>query len=407
MKIAIFTPSFLPKFSGAEIFHHNLASRLASRGHRVTVILPRKTLRSLQEKAWDLPYQIDSFPANVWSYYKRWPSMATFLASLRLGQLQRKYGFDVWHGVMMYPTGVSLVPWANAKSIPHLVRSAGDDVISSQGGEVGIRRDKNANRLIRNAVCRAQAVVALSEAIHSEFVKIGVNPGRIHTIPNAVDLARFQKTASTLSAQEERIALGLNPDRFLFLAVGRNHPQKNYPALLEAAKRLQAGGLKFQVLLLGRRTEEIEATARASGLSGVFQCQEIAADAGGIPQIPPDALVRAYCAADAFVMPSVLEGFSTALLEAMAAALPVITTDAPGCKDFVRNGKDALMIPVNDVAALAEAMRLMASDSAIRQHWSSCSQVRAADFGWETVVALYENLYLELVEERARRIAKS
>lgn len=405
MKIAIFTPSFLPKFSGAEIFHHNLATRLAGRGHEVAVVLPRKTGKALQEKGWALPYRLEAFPANVWSYYKRWPALASFLAGRRLGCLQRRHGFDVWHGVMAYPTGVSLVPWAQKNGVAHLIRSAGDDVISSRGGEVGLRLDGRVNRLVAGATRGAQAVVALSDTIREEFVKLGVAPERIHTIPNAVDLARFQQVSRDFSRSAERENLGMDPGGFLFLAVGRNHPQKNYPVLLEAARILQSQGKVFQVLLLGRGTEEVARSAEASGLTGIFRGTEIAATAGGLPVFPPETLVRAYCAADCFVMPSVLEGFSTALLEAMAAELPVITTDAPGCGDFVRNGKDAIMVPVNDAEALSRAMLQVLENGAARNQWRELSKNRAAMFGWDSVLSLYENLYFSLAEER--RIANS
>ena len=62
-------------------------------------------------------------------------------------------------------------------------------------------------------------------------------------------------------------------------------------------------------------------------------------------------MIDLYRATDAFVMSSLLEGFSSALLEAMAAALPVIVTDSPGCSEFVREEDSGLIVPPRDPAS--------------------------------------------------------
>ncbi len=69
-------------------------------------------------------------------------------------------------------------------------------------------------------------------------------------------------------------------------------------------------------------------------------------------EMPPAEMIDLYRTADAFVMTSVLEGFSSALLEAMAAALPVIVTDAPGCADFVREEDSGWIVPPRDASRL-------------------------------------------------------
>ena len=70
-RIAFFTPSFLPKCSGAEIFHHNLASALVEAGHHVAVVLPRRYLSELAAFSDKLNYDLIPYPANTWSYFKR------------------------------------------------------------------------------------------------------------------------------------------------------------------------------------------------------------------------------------------------------------------------------------------------------------------------------------------------
>lgn len=402
MKVAIFTPTFLPKTGGAEIFHHNLAVRLGESGDEVTVILPTKLHKQLLATGWPLPYRILPFPSNLFSYFRRWPALARLLAGWKLGQLQASGGFDVWHTVMFYPTAPALVPWAEKHRIPHLVRSAGDDVVSSRDGSIGLRDDIRTGRLIRDAMRDARCVVALSTSIEREFLSAGVRPERIRTIPNAVDSARFREPVDKAAVRKRA---GVNADGFLFLAVGRNSPQKNYPALIAAARILKKQEHVFQILLVGRDMETLRNEIRDSELESIFRFTHVSPPSGGLPDFPPRELIDLFCSADAFVMPSLLEGFSTALLEAMCAGLPVITTDAPGCRDFVREGKDALMVPAGDEAALANAMAEVLTDLRLRESLTQKSLSRAEEFSWERVVQAYRETYADLVREM--RIARS
>lgn len=405
MRIAIFTPSFLPKCSGAEIFHHNLASELVAAGDEVTVIMPRKLARSLQATGWVLPYGVAPFPGNIWSYFKRWPALARAWSGWHLDRHQRKGNYDLWHGVMAFPTGVCLIPWARRRGIPHLIRSAGDDLISSRDGSIGVRQAGFINTLIRREIPRADAVVALSQTIAQEVHCLGLAPERIHEIPNAVAWDRFHRPFTEEERMSFRASYGLAADRVLFLAVGRNHPQKNYPALLDAVGHLVREGLRFQVLLLGRDTERVAQEAAARGWGGFVRAGEIRTQASSreVPVFPPEALIAAYRSADVFIMPSILEGFSTALLEAMAAGLPVITTDAPGCRDFVRDGRDALMVPAGEVPALQSTMARCIREPGLRTQYAEISLARAKSFTWSQVTARYHSLYEQLLATKRNR----
>jgi glycosyltransferase involved in cell wall biosynthesis len=392
MKIAVFTPSFLPKASGAEIFHHNLASRLTSAGHQVTLIVPRKNLRKLRDIGVSFPYGLVPFPANLWSYFKRSVSLTFRLSDFFLSRLQARHRFDLWHGVMTWPTGVSLIHWQDGRqTVPYLIRCAGDDVLTNSENHVGARLNPIVDRLTRQYLPRAARLVSLSESISREYRALGVSPDRIDLIPNGVDLSRFRRQVDRLAV---RRTLGLRPEAFLFLSVGRNSPQKGYPTLLAAAQELKREGLPSQWLIVGRDTERLKLAARELGDD--LQTGEIGFT-GNTLTFPPDALIDLYLAADAFVIPSVFEGFSTALLEAMAAGLPIIASDSPGCREMVRFGRDALLVPPGNAADLASAMRRVFLNEPLRRGYASLSAIRAADFEWKLVLAQYERVYREMI----------
>jgi glycosyltransferase involved in cell wall biosynthesis len=403
-RIAFFTPSFLPKCSGAEIFHHNLASRLVEAGHHVAVVLPRRYLSELAGFSDKLNYDLIPYPANTWSYFKRSPRFAFLVNRLALARLQRRHRFDLWHGVVTYPTGICLINWqehaaSKGKSTPYLVRSVGDDVLVA-GDEVGLRRDSKVEGLIRGTIPQVRMMIALSETMRLEYLRIGVPAERLTTIPNAVNLARFHEPTRR---EETRALYGLARSGFLFLAVGRNHPQKDYPTMLEAILQLRrVQNLPFQLVIAGREVHKLEPEVNRRGLQDIGRLAEI-----GVSQLPPlnaltlelptAAMIDLYRAADAFVMSSLLEGFSSALLEAMAAGLPVIVTDSPGCSEFVREEDSGLIVPPRDPASLAQAMARLLGDAQTRRELSVRSSQRAARFDWPRVLDRYLEIYGELV----------
>ena len=404
LRIAFFTPSFLPKCSGAEIFHHNLASRLVEAGHHVAVVLPRRYLSELAGISGRLTYDLLPYPANTWSYFKRSPALALLVNRMALARLQKRHRFDLWHGVVTYPTGVCLINWqehaaSKGKSTPYLVRSVGDDVLVS-GHEVGLRRDSKVEKLIRGTIPHVRMMVALSETMRLEYLRIGVSAERLTTIPNAVNLARFHEPTNR---EETRGRYGLTRNGFVFLAVGRNHPQKDYPTMLEAILQLRRVlKLPFELVIAGRDVHKLEPDVNRRGLQDIVRLAEIGVEQSPrlnalTLELPTTEMIDLYRATDAFVMSSLLEGFSSALLEAMAAALPVIVTDSPGCSEFVREEDSGLIVPPRDPSSLAQAMATLLQDGQRRNELSVRSSQRAARFDWPRVLDRYLEIYRELI----------
>jgi glycosyltransferase involved in cell wall biosynthesis len=405
LRIAFFTPSFLPKCSGAEIFHHNLAKRLAEGGHRVSIVLPRRYISELVSLPLEAGYDLIPYPANTWSYFKRSPRFALLLNRIALSGLQRRHRFDLWHGIVSYPTGVCLINWQqhasrNGRSTPYLVRSVGDDVLLS-GDRVGLRRDPKIEKLIQGVVPEVRMMIALSETMRREYLKIGVPEKNLAIIPNAVDLSRFH---TPRNRADTRRLHNLASDRFVFLAVGRNHPQKDYPTMLDATLRLQrTQRAPFHLVIAGRDVRGLQSEVDRRGLQDVVRLAEIGMPPSDRPstaafELPPTAMIDLYRASDAFVMSSLLEGFSSALLEAMAAALPVIVTDSPGCADFVREEDSGWIVPPADSELLAEAMTGILLDPQKRDELAKRSLRRASQFDWPMVLDRYLEIYRKLVE---------
>lgn len=393
LRIAIFTPTFLPKFSGAEIFHHNLALRLADAGHHPVVIVPRATQRQLAERGWRLPYAVEGYPANLWSYFKRSRRLAFLLNRGALSRLQRRHSFDVWHAVVLFPAGVCLVDWQRKSGTPGLLRPVGDDV----NGLPGQGHPPKVDALLRATLPSAQAVIALSDGMAQDLAALGVEPGRIHHIPNAVDSARLAAPADRSS---QRVAAGLPEDAFVFLCVARNHPQKDFPTLFAAFRKLTDRTDRPLILAIaGRGADGLRNQAVAAGVGENLRLFEFGSGRAGetVPPTPPQELVDLYHASDAFVISSLLEGFSSALVEAMSSGLPVVATDAPGIREVLTDGDTALMAPCRDAAAIAAAMERMLTDEGLRRRLSAAARQAARGYDWEAVTTAYMGLYQRLI----------
>ena len=401
LKIALPSLSFLPSLGGAEVGLHNIALRLKREGHTPVVITSAPLVARLRREGWDLPYEVVAFPPKITGIFLYWHALGFILFDAYYAHLQHRYGFDIWHGTMGFPIGVSLAHFASPRGIPHLVRCAGADIQVHKDIGYGMRHDVGVDCLIRTWLPRCDSLVAISESVVNEYHQIGVGDERIARIPNGVDLARFE-VAMEKSAVRRR--LGIRENAFAFLAVARNHPKKNLEALVRSANLLrQRTDQEFTVLIVGSGTEQLASLAVELDVERhINLCGEIGGveNMKGSVQVPTDTLIDIYRAADVFSFPSLLETFGIVLIEAMAAGLPVITTDAPGCRDVIRNGEDGLMVPVNDDEALTNAMQRLMDDDQMRKQFAVKSKARARDFSWDVIVDHYIDLYRAIISEK-------
>ena len=107
---------------------------------------------------------------------------------------------------------------------------------------------------------------------------------------------------------------------------------------------------------------------------------------------------------DAFVLPSSLEGIPRCVLEAMAAQVPVIATDIPGCRDVVHDGQTGLLVPLGDARAMASAIERLAGDAVLRARLGTAGKALVeSEFSAATMAARYLDLYRRVAARKAPR----
>ena len=154
------------------------------------------------------------------------------------------------------------------------------------------------------------------------------------------------------------------------LFVGRLTVQKAPDVLVDAFARVVPSQPEWRLVIVGQGAERdaVRARAVAGGIAGRVDWHDHVAD-----------LAPVYAAAGAFVLPSRFEGTPNALLEAMAAGLPVVVSDGVGGGlDHIRDGKEGFVVAVNDAPALSEAMARLMGDAVLRRVMGQAARRRIA-----------------------------
>lgn len=218
---------------------------------------------------------------------------------------------------------------------------------------------------------------------------VRIPPWKVLTIHNGVDITRF----SDDRREAGRRALGLSPDKVVIGTVGRLDPVKDQMGVLEAFAQLQYGGTSLALVIIGDGPcrESLEARARRPDVAGRVHLL------GERDHVP--VLLNGL---DVFVLPSLAEGISNTILEAMATGLPVIATWTGGNPELVKEGVTGTLVPVGDPSALARALWTYASDPHLRALHGKAGRQRAVEeFPLERMAARYRDLYFALAGRKA------
>jgi glycosyltransferase involved in cell wall biosynthesis len=166
--------------------------------------------------------------------------------------------------------------------------------------------------------------------------KIGVNPRRFCVIYNGLDAQKFE-----IPSQKQRLfgSLGIPDNVKIVTMVGRLRAQKNYPMFLRVAREAQLQNLPLHFIAVGTGAMKDELVELAAGLGVQDRVHFI----GLRTDIP--AILRS---SDIFLFTTLYEGFPNALLEAMAAGLPVITTNFAGADELIKDGINGRIVSIGD-----------------------------------------------------------
>ncbi len=239
------------------------------------------------------------------------------------------------------------------------------------------------------------ALIGNSRAVVQDLLDEGAPPERVRLIYNGIDAERFAAGETRLELRRVvRDQLKVPDDRVVLTCVANLFPYKGHADLLDAFALLGAGvAIRTTMLLLGRDAGSraaLEAQAARLGLSASVRFLG-----------ERDDVADLLAASDIGVLASHEEGFSNAVLEGMAAGLPMVVTDVGGNAEAVINGGCGYVVPARAPAALALALGDLIGDADRRQAMGAAARRRvASSFSIDTCVAAYAALYEELWDRR-------
>jgi glycosyltransferase involved in cell wall biosynthesis len=250
-------------------------------------------------------------------------------------------------------------------------------------GILRARKHKIAYRLMSGA---PDAVFAVSEQVRQHCIEVDrIDSARVQTIYNGSDLTDWNRVSRPARTSGD----------LLVTTVGNIRRVKGHDILIKAAGLIVSQFPKVSFTIAGDVLEEdyfveLQSLIRELNLSDHFHF------VGGVTD-----LSRHLAAADIFVLPSRSEGFSNAIVEAMAASLPVVATDVGGNAEAVRNGVTGFLVPSEDPVALSAAIIGLLSDPSRAKAMGIAGKLLAAEkFTTEAMMEKIASAYAKLLPTR-------
>lgn len=212
-------------------------------------------------------------------------------------------------------------------------------------------------------------------------VRYGMDPARLSFVPQSIDVDHYATARSVGAGRRAELRERLDLHGCVFIYTGRLIWEKGVPTLLDAFAAIRPQAPDATLLLVGDGVDEPEYRARAERIgnvrfSGFVQRQEL-------PEL--------YACGDVFVFPSLGEPNGLVVDEALAAGLPVISSDAVGdIRDRIRDGENGYVVPGGDAPALAARMRALATEPALRARLANADLSTLAPLRYESYAIAFE-----------------
>ena len=371
---------------GAEHQMLQLAKRMKdSGGYRVHIACLLRTGDLLNEAEQLVGEEVPGFP--ITSFYNR-----TMLVQLRrFARYLRENEIEVVHAQDFYSNIFGMIG-ATLAGVPARIAFKGETEFS---------RTPSQRFAERCAFRLAHAVIANAAAVRNRMIREGVAAEKLVTIYNGIDL---QRVAPSEGQQREEVLAGFglpyeSPRRFVTIVANTQHPVKDHPMFLRAARRVRGviPDAAFVIAGQGQLKNSLQAYAAELGLTeDVFfigRCDRVG-DLLGISDIG--------------VLSSKAEGFSNSILEYMAAALPVVATDVGGAREVIIEAETGYIVPSGDDVAMGEhIISLLQAPERARLMGERGRQVVAEKFSWEAQVSILKNFYEQLLARKQPGTARA
>lgn len=321
---------------------------------------------------------IDAIPKDVVVFdLKKRRALDFFRLIHRLSKIIQKEQPDLIVSFLTYTNYLSLITKSYSRhKIPIIIDE--QNTLSQSFSDERFRYVKR--WIVPRWYPKAEKIIAVSQGVKEDLVNTYFPfPDKISVIYNSVDIKKIRGLA-----REKVKHSWFRSNDPVIISAGRLTNQKNYPLLLDTIAMLQdQSNTRLIVLGDGEERTVLEKRARRLGISDKV-------DFIGFQKNPYKYIAKATM----FVLPSSWEGFCVVIVEAMACGVPVISTDCPsGPGELITNNINGLLVPVNDIDAMADAILRLLNNTSLRRRLAEAGRKRAEDFRVEKMIEAYQKLF--------------
>jgi N-acetyl-alpha-D-glucosaminyl L-malate synthase BshA len=368
-----------PTYGGSGVVATELGKELAIRGHDVHFISYALPIRlTVTDRIYFHEVEVLSYPLFEYPPYD-------LVLATKMAEVTARYNLDILHVHYAIPHSISaylakmMLP---DRGLPFVTTLHGTDITL-------VGNDRSYLPITRLGIEKSDAVTAVSEYLRQRTVEEFQIQRPITVIPNFVNCDVYSR-ASDLSIRR-RFA---RPEETIFIHISNFRPVKRIEDVVSVFARVRKSA-SAKLLLVGDGPDlpKAEWLAQTQGVSNDVLFMGKQSDMAPLLSI-----------ADILLLPSENESFGLVALEAMACEVPVIATRVGGIPEVVEHEEDGFLFNLGDVAGMAEACQRLIRNPELRDEMGKNARKHALhDFCATNIVRHYENLYLQTIEDAARR----
>jgi N-acetyl-alpha-D-glucosaminyl L-malate synthase BshA len=379
MKIGI---TCYPTYGGSGIVATELGLELAQRGHEVHFISYSQPIRltGTQPNIHYHEVEVSRYPLFEYPPYDL--ALAT-----RMAEVAEIYDLDLLHVHYAIPHSVSAMlarqmlacdHKRKPRKLPYVTTLHGTDITL-------VGADPSYLPITRFSIDQSDGVTSISQYLAQRTFEVFEVATPIRVIPNFVNCDMYHRTPEIMKHRSD----WAKPDEKILVHLSNFRPVKRIPDVIEIFDRVQKQ-IPARLIMIGDGPERSRAEwlAVEKGIHGKI---EFLGKQDGIYEKLPMA--------DVMLMPSELESFGLAALEAMACQVVPIATDAGGVPEVIQHGKTGFLAPVGDVEAMAGyAIELLSDQERLEDMGVSARASAQARFCASKIIPMYEDYYREVLE---------
>ncbi len=293
--------------------------------------------------------------------------------------LCRKNHYDLSHSFFTIPCGAISWRLFRKYQIPYVISLRGSDVpgYSDRFGFIY----KLTESLVKKIWNQAKAVVSNSQGLKELALKTDSNQ-QIEVIYNGIDTEKF----FPVSDREDL-------DFHLTLGGTRITHRKGIKYLILALEKLlpKYPQIKMDIIGEGNQKTELEELVREKKMEGPIRF---------VGKVAHEKILSFYQRSKVFVLPSLNEGMSNAMLEALASGLPIVSTRTGGADELVEDGCNGFLVKKNDPDDLAIKIEKLILDPNLQKEMGRNSRIKAEQLSWQKVAEQYFQLYQKIHEQK-------